>query len=725
MKKINNIVVALFVAISLLFVSCSRDELVEESQSLDEGSLMLSYSLAQTRADDFTEVLLENSVLKVYKSNGDLIRRYSPASEAPAELYLVAGDYSVSLSAGVINYATTQTSECVYYGADSFTIEPNKVSSVALNCPMINSAVKIIYDSTVEGNFQDGYVTYVSARDSFSKDEAESDDTYSIAFTESGIGYFILPEEVSNLSWGFYGTHLDSEVGDLSATGVIESPAEATIYTLTLKYSNTPDGYLDITIGVDESADEYDDDYVFSPQPTINSLDYPSSVTQNYSGDSYTYEISAMNDMKSVLVQALDNNGEVLVELAPFVDGATVDLSAQGALYTVINETDGTLTLSSTLFDNFTTAGVKSVRIYAVDSRASKGELISTFRFAGLLVDPTVDLWSNNGVLKACVASDDSHDVVISYRKSGATSWVDGDATLNEDGVYEAEFEPVWLESKSAGGDAIYSLTSGFTAGNTYEYKYSVDGVEQSQSSFATEGVQYIPYADMESSSLTCWESSNSSSSSWASGNNTFASKLCTQGTYSGMGGSSCAVLAGASVSLVDIAAGNLFLGQFERPSISSGKVSFGQSFEWESRPTSFKFKYAASLGTVDAKYHSGAPLSEGDTDIARVFFAIVDWGSRHEVTSGTNAPTGVWDPESQTSVSTGNNIIGYASQYITKSTSGDMIESEITVYYYDTVNKPSKNISIVISCATSAYGDYMTGSTSSKLYVDDFELCY
>ncbi len=723
MKKITDIIVALPLAFLLLMSSCSKDD--TQTSSSTDGILSLSYSLIQTRSDDSSASLLENSTLKIYKSNGDLIRYYKPATEAPDELYLVAGSYYATLSAGEAVYTTTDINSCIYYGKADFEIIANQSINVALNCSISNSAVKVVYDQTVASNFQEGYITYVTASDSFSKSDAEQDEEYTIAFTESGTGYFILPEGVSNLSWGFYGTHIDPDIADMSSTGVISNALGATLYTLTLKYSETPDGYIGLEVFVDTSADEYDDSFVFSPQPTIKTSEFEMTEIQNFSSSSYNFSVSSINTLNSIEVQALDSDDSAISSMYVLVDGSSVDLSSQGLSYTATDKLNGQLTINPIYFDQFTTGGVKSINIIAKDELSSKGDATPQFRVSGLITNPTVDLWNNSGEIEACVASDNTHEVVISYRKVGDENWTATTAQMYETGMYKASIAPNWTKATNSGSLTTYELATGFTAGNSYEYKYSVDGVEQTGTlGFTTSGTQSIPYFDMEDDGLSCWTSSNSSTSSWGSGNNTFASSLCKQSTYSGMGGSYCAKLAGASVSLVDIAAGNLFLGQFERPSLTSGTVYFGQSFDWTSRPTSFKFKYAASIGTVDAKYHSGAPLSKGDTDIARVFFAIVDWSGRHEVTSGTSSPTGVWDPETMTSVDKGN-IIGYASQYITASTTGDMVESELTVYYYDTETKPSGDISIVVSCATSAYGDYMTGSTSSVLYVDDFELGY
>ena len=38
---------------------------------------------------------------------------------------------------------------------------------------------------------------------------------------------------------------------------------------------------------------------------------------------------------------------------------------------------------------------------------------------------------------------------------------------------------------------------------------------------------------------------------------------------------------------------------------------------------------------------------------------------------------------------------------------------------------KPGGKISIVISCSTSAYGDFMVGCSQNQLYLDDFGWIY
>lgn len=192
------------------------------------------------------------------------------------------------------------------------------------------------------------------------------------------------------------------------------------------------------------------------------------------------------------------------------------------------------------------------------------------------------------------------------------------------------------------------------------------------------------------------------------------------------MGGSSCAKLEATLAGVLIwkyLAAGNLFSATFEKPS-TTGFVRFGQNYTYTARPTALKLKYHAQIGKVDQNTHGG-PLKTGEQDKARIFVCIIDWDQQHEVTSGTNAPTGIWDPETTIDPGEGK-IIGYGSLFIEGNTEGDsMIETELKINYYDKVTKPSKAYKLIISCATSAYGDYMNGCSSNVMYVDDFAWVY
>lgn len=82
-----------------------------------------------------------------------------------------------------------------------------------------------------------GFKAYVSAIDTFSKTEAENGSVPTLKYTENATGYYLLPEDVHNLSWGFYSS--STELGSVSKTGVIPTPESGNLYTLTFKYSKT------------------------------------------------------------------------------------------------------------------------------------------------------------------------------------------------------------------------------------------------------------------------------------------------------------------------------------------------------------------------------------------------------------------------------------------------------------------------------------------------------
>ena len=166
--------------------------------------------------------------------------------------------------------------------------------------------------------------------------------------------------------------------------------------------------------------------------------------------------------------------------------------------------------------------------------------------------------------------------------------------------------------------------------------------------------------------------------------------------------------------------------GIFYKDGLWTGVVEFGQPYNWTARPSGMKVKYHATLGTIDASKHSGAPDGIGDTDKARIFVAIIDSNARHRVASGTNDPTGIWDPAETTQTAEGK-LIAYGSLFVDKSTEGEqMVEATLPLNFYDpAAGRPTGKYSIIISCSTSAYGDYMVGCTTNVMYVDDFQWVY
>lgn len=336
------------------------------------------------------------------------------------------------------------------------------------------------------------------------------------------------------------------------------------------------------------------------------------------------------------------------------------------------------------------------------------------------------DLWQNTGTVTALVSAEEyAAGAALEYRIKGDTEWQKMQESGYDAGILTAKITPEWTTATNPNGLTIYNLVpkKGLFASHTYEFRLLIGGAEQGDPlEYEAPAGNTIPNGDLEDASLSCWTQNNKTAEFWGSGNNTFTKGLCTQAVFDG--GKRAKLQATSAVGV--LASGNLFSGLFQKDLITRGVVSFGQTYAWKARPRALKVQYYAEhIGIADIDKNFGAPIHEGDQDRARIMVAIVDWNTRREVGSGTERPSGTWDPQEATSVEEGK-IIAYGSLFIDKSsTGGKMIDTELELHFYDREAKPSGLYQIVISCSTSAYGDFMVGCKSNVLYVDNFGWAY
>ena len=336
------------------------------------------------------------------------------------------------------------------------------------------------------------------------------------------------------------------------------------------------------------------------------------------------------------------------------------------------------------------------------------------------------DLWQNTGTVTALISAEEyASGAALEYRIKGDTEWQPMQESGYDAGILTATIAPEWKTETNPNGLTVYKLVpkKGLFAGHTYEFRLLVGGSEQGAPlEYTAPAGNTIPNGDMEDASMSCWTQNNKTAEFWGSGNNTFTKGLCTQAPFAG--GMRAKLQATSAVGV--LASGNLFTGLFQKDLITRGVVSFGQTYAWKARPRALKVQYFAEhIGPVDIDKKFGAPISMGDQDRARIMVAIVDWNARREVGSGTEPPTGTWDPQEAASTEQGK-IIAYGSLFIDESSTGDrMIDTELELHFYDREAKPSGLYQLVISCSTSAYGDFMTGCKSNVLYIDNFEWAY
>jgi hypothetical protein len=184
------------------------------------------------------------------------------------------------------------------------------------------------------------------------------------------------------------------------------------------------------------------------------------------------------------------------------------------------------------------------------------------------------------------------------------------------------------------------------------------------------------------------------------------------------------------------LAAGNLFTGQFAGlVGTSGGMVNFGRP--WTTRPSALKIYCRYQTGKMDIikGAPAGVTLTKDDYDMAEIKFAVGDWdyrkygGSKSSPVhiNTTDAGTFVDFNTDPSTIANGNLIIhhdGYVLNGEAKvsASTGEWLEYTIPLNYRDMERMPTH---IIVSCAASRFGDYFTGCSSSKLWIDAVELIY
>ncbi len=340
-----------------------------------------------------------------------------------------------------------------------------------------------------------------------------------------------------------------------------------------------------------------------------------------------------------------------------------------------------------------------------------------------------IDLWNNTAVVTTMVTPEDYATAEIQYRLKGTADWqTTQKGAQDESGIFTSSIAPEWTSLTNDAGIPVKRLvtTKGVYAGQTYEFRLLVGGQQTETAEYTAPAGDTIPDGNMENPGLSCFTSENTNAEFWASGNNTFADKLCRQGLSTEW----AAAIARnwprqplpSSTSQRQPDVRHLLQ---RRPVDGRSRIRTALQLDGAPLP-GMKVKYHATLGTIDASKHSGAPVGIGDPDKARIFVAIIDWNARHRVASGTKDPTGIWDPAETTQTAEGK-LIAYGSLFVDKSTEGEqMVEATLPLNFYDpAAGRPTGKYSIIISCSTSAYGDYMVGCTTNVMYVDDFQWVY
>lgn len=324
--------------------------------------------------------------------------------------------------------------------------------------------------------------------------------------------------------------------------------------------------------------------------------------------------------------------------------------------------------------------------------------------------------WSNFAYVKGKAASADgsSFDVAkmkFQYKAKSASAWSTVDATA----------------AGSENGASLYKATlPSLSPATAYEYRLTYNDEEFTSEaiSLTTDSQPFVPNLNFDNwiQLKKAWYPNASENIFWDSGNGgTISAGINpTSPEEKDVKSGKAARLESKLVDMVFVkafAAGNIFTGEYKKTIASltnpGAELSFGQPFE--GRPTQMTGYYKYNPGIIDFKSDKVSAVKKGDRDQCSIYIALLSWGTPFTVNTQTSTFVDFNDPS----------VIAYGELPAEKCAPASMSSYEkftIDLKYRDLTKKPTY---ILIVCSSSKYGDYFTGSTSSVLLLDEFDLIY
>ena len=355
----------------------------------------------------------------------------------------------------------------------------------------------------------------------------------------------------------------------------------------------------------------------------------------------------------------------------------------------------------------------------------------------GLAASSIYEIWAAHATLHADVdATEYANSTVQFAYSSDGSAWTTVDGVNDSEGTWKADI-------------------NGLTPSTTYTYKLLIDDVQVGEEkTFTTEAAPklpngsfeyvskvsgedyykfYNPSCGVEDGSYMFWGSGNGEGSEGVNGSASMGIVITTVDTGDKKDGNQSVLCKNNSI-IGMLTAGNLFTGQFAGlVGTSGGKVNFGRP--WTSRPTALKIWCKYETGEINILKNESLGVTKNDYDRAQIKVAIGTWD--YKKYGGTkNSPVHINTTDASTfvdfftdpnTIANGDLIIyndGYMLNHGAKvtETTSEWVEYIIPLDYRQLSAYPTH---IVISCATSQFGDYFTGYDGGKLWIDGAELIY
>ena len=716
---------------TLCLAACSGE--LAERPSLrggNQGVATFSIDLAQSRAAALDADAACD--IRIYKYNADhareLIRHYFSIADMPESLWLLAGEYHISVA--VNGETQANFDEPTYFGESDFTIAAGSSSAVNVVCHIRNTMIEVVYDASVAETFDIDYRTIVAVAEAFDNNTLATVDHLEYTATRNGRGYFTLPAGSSRITYCFLGHSSTSSVGNggelHTPHATKEIPAdqrEGYLYRLTFRYSPDQGGYLsmDFEVDVDFSTDDKEDSVVInpSPKPEIAGDGFDLDSPQVFNGEeAISYTITPLSsEIRTVAIavdatRAAGSTFEVdCTEAGDKGNGITVAIDDQKAV---------TLSLGAAFF-NALTGGEHTLTFTATTLSNAEATARSKVRCSGAFA-MVQNCWYHRAELNAYVYTEPASEVKIQYRVQHTEGWTT-------------------LAAEPAGENLYTAVMTDLLIATPYEFQLVMAGEPVGQACTETScSAPQIPNAGFETwtqpaspmlpydDTMQFWDTGNHGATTLGP---TYNITTNAKDARPESEGTTSARMASRNV-VVKFAAGNIFVGQYVATNGTNGVIGFGKPFDYTFRPKQIKFWYKGTVGDIDKG--SGAPgVSQGQPDVAQFYAMLCKMDGPHIVNSA----------DKSTFMNLESHTIPYCSSLDGKNSKNDQTGEVIAIASWEnTVSQETwKEITLnftyneefedevptylIVTASASKYGDYFMGSTSSVMYLDDIELVY
>lgn len=264
MKKIYSIILMAGVLFSA--IACSHDD--AEQGIAQEGAITLKVGVQDdvvTRAT--ADEVLQDAVIKIYKPVYEGLAREYTYSTLPSQIFLPAttgsDKYRVDVTAGERVKSNPQIASFEsksYKGSTEFAVTAGAASTtpVEVIATICNAVTQPSFNATIGEAFGTNYsLTIALGENSLVYDAAKSGKD----------GFFIIADDAfePEMTWAFAGTLLkDGSSFTKGGKFIVEQGKR---YKMAFNYTEK-DGTLNLTLSVDKTVTEYDDEITFEPTST-------------------------------------------------------------------------------------------------------------------------------------------------------------------------------------------------------------------------------------------------------------------------------------------------------------------------------------------------------------------------------------------------------------------------------------------------------------------------